>query len=144
MSQHCTVECSLKTNCEPCRMHRIPKTVVSERRRVEGDTSVMTYTGHRVQQTLIRCHFSPLDTTGQKYLLTGSADGRVVIYDLLSGDIVKELSAHKACVRDVSWHPSNLDLVSSSWDGSVVRWTCQDFDSVEEDECPHRRKKKKS
>ena len=129
-------------NCS--RMHRIPKTVVSSRRKVEGDTSVMTYSGHRVQQTLIRCQFSPLETTGQKYLVTGSADGRVVIYDLLSGEIVKELSAHKACVRDVSWHPTDLSLVSSSWDGSVVRWTCRDYDSVEEDECPHRRKKMKS
>ena len=97
----------------------------------------MTYTGHRVQQTLIRCHFSPLATTG-------SADGRVVIYDLLSGEIVKELRAQKACVRDVSWHPRNLELVSSSWDGSVVRWTCQDYDSVEEDECQHQTKNKKS
>jgi len=26
-------------------------------------------------------------------------------------------------VRDVSWHGEQLDLVSSSWDGAVVRWS---------------------
>ena len=37
-------------------------------------------------------------------------------------------------MRDVSWHPTNLDLVSSSWDGSVVKWTCRDHDRVEEED----------
>ena len=101
---------------------------------MEGDTSVMTYTGHKVLQTLIRCHFSPMYSTGQKYIYTGSADGKVIIYDLLTGEVVKELGAQQGCVRDVSWHPNNLDLISSSWDGSVVRWTCRDYDCVEEDE----------
>ncbi|GAA5892470.1 uncharacterized protein JCM6883_007368 [Sporobolomyces salmoneus] len=46
------------------------------------DTSVMTYRGHSVVSTLIRCHFSPLSTTGQRYLYTGSADGKIHIYSL--------------------------------------------------------------
>ena len=112
----------------------MPKSVSRRRVSVEGDTSVMTYTGHRVLQTLIRCHFSPLNTTGQKYVYTGSADGKVFIYDLLTGEVVKELGGHQGCVRDVSWHPTNLDLVSSSWDGSVVKWTCRDHDCVEEED----------
>lgn len=37
----------------------------------------MTYKGHRVLQTLIRCHFSPAETTGAQYLYSGSADGRI-------------------------------------------------------------------
>jgi DDB1- and CUL4-associated factor 11 len=37
----------------------------------------MTYRGHSVLRTLIRCHFSPLETTGQQYLYSGSADGRI-------------------------------------------------------------------
>jgi WD repeat-containing protein 23 len=41
------------------------------------DCSVMTYKGHRVLQTLIRCHFSPTETTGAQYLYSGSADGRI-------------------------------------------------------------------
>lgn len=41
------------------------------------DCSVMTYRGHAVLRTLIRCHFSPEATTGQKYIFSASADGRI-------------------------------------------------------------------
>jgi WD repeat-containing protein 23 len=41
-----------------------------------NDSSVMTYRGHKVLRTLIRCHFSPPSNTGQRYIYTGSADGR--------------------------------------------------------------------
>ena len=41
------------------------------------DCSVMTYRGHAVLQTLIRCHFSPSETTGGRYIYSGSADGRI-------------------------------------------------------------------
>lgn len=36
------------------------------------------------------------------------------VYDLLNGHIVKKLTNHKACVRDVSWHPFEEKIVSSS------------------------------
>lgn len=42
----------------------------------------MTYTGHSVLRTLIRCHFSPLATTSQQYVYSGSSDGRVHIWSL--------------------------------------------------------------
>ncbi|PIO41070.1 hypothetical protein AB205_0053890 [Aquarana catesbeiana] len=74
----------------------------------------MTYRGHGVLHTLIRCHFSPAYSTGQQYVYSGCSTGRVVIYDLLTGQIVKKLANHKACVRDVSWHPCDTRLVSSS------------------------------
>jgi WD repeat-containing protein 23 len=37
----------------------------------------MTYTGHTVMRTLIRAHFSPAETTGQRYIYSGSTDGRI-------------------------------------------------------------------
>jgi hypothetical protein len=37
----------------------------------------MTYRGHAVLRTLIRCHFSPAETTGGQYIYSGSADGRI-------------------------------------------------------------------
>ena len=40
------------------------------------DSSVMTYRGHKVLRTLIRCHFSPPSNTSQRYIYTGSSDGR--------------------------------------------------------------------
>lgn len=37
----------------------------------------MTYRGHAVLRTLIRCHFSPAETTGGQYIYSGSADGKI-------------------------------------------------------------------
>lgn len=59
------------------------------------DCSVMTYRGHAVLKTLIRCHFSPEATTGQKYIYSGSADGRIHIWSL-DGQIVEVLDRNKA------------------------------------------------
>lgn len=46
------------------------------------DCSVVTYRGHSVLQTLIRCHFSPPGSTNSRYVYTGSQDGKVYIYNL--------------------------------------------------------------
>lgn len=59
------------------------------------DCSVMTYRGHAVLKTLIRCHFSPAVTTGQKYVYSGSADGRIHIWSL-DGRVVQVLDRSKA------------------------------------------------
>ncbi|KAJ6880093.1 LEC14B protein isoform X1 [Populus alba x Populus x berolinensis] len=86
------------------------------------DQSVATYKGHSVLRTLIRCYFSPAYSTGQKYIYTGSHDSCVYIYDLVTGELVALLQHHKSPVRDCSWHPYYPMLVSSSWDGDVVKW----------------------
>lgn len=52
--------------------------------------SVTTYRGHSVLRTLIRCHFSPVATTNQRYVYSGSSDGRIHIYSL-DGPIVQVL-----------------------------------------------------
>lgn len=68
------------------------------------DCSVMTYRayarvertdqpgGHSVLRTLIRCHFSPASTTGQKYIYSGGADGRILVraqvLSVLTADMV--------------------------------------------------------
>ena len=45
--------------------------------KVIDDSSLMTYRGHTVLQTLIRCRFSPAHTTAQRYIYTGCATGSV-------------------------------------------------------------------
>ncbi|CAA2994022.1 LEC14B [Olea europaea subsp. europaea] len=86
------------------------------------DQSIATYKGHSVLRTLIRCYFSPEYSTGQKYIYTGSHDSCIYIYDLVTGAQVAKLQHHKSTVRDCSWHPTYPMLVSSSWDGDVVKW----------------------
>ncbi|KAI8583171.1 hypothetical protein K450DRAFT_169962, partial [Umbelopsis ramanniana AG] len=100
------------------------------------DSSVMTYRGHKVLRTLIRCHFSPPSNTGQRYIYSGSADGRAHIYNL-DGSVNQILDASEIigqsryrqrrsysytfgydatpCTRDVSWHPYLPNIISSSW-----------------------------
>jgi WD repeat-containing protein 23 len=51
------------------------------------DCSVMTYRGHAVLRTLIRCHFSPIETTGGQYLYSGSADGRIHVCVDVTADV---------------------------------------------------------
>lgn len=90
--------------------------------RVKGDVSVKTYRGHSLLRCLSRAHFSPLETTAQQYIYTGSADGCVYVYDLHSGKLVRKLDGHSDIVRDVSWHPTRPFIISSSWDCTVKCW----------------------
>lgn len=60
------------------RWQKVPKALTNPKKQVEGDTSIMTYSGHSVLQTLCRCHFSPSETTGQRFIYAGCAAGRVV------------------------------------------------------------------
>lgn len=100
------------------------------------DCSLVTYRGHSVLKTLIRCHFSPPGSTNSSYVYSGSEDGGVYVYNLdatLAAKLdVNETTrnsrprnsdaymrsyaydddgdggsaAWKTCVRDVSWHPN--------------------------------------
>jgi len=93
--------------------------------RGKSDQSIMTYRSHRVLETLIRCYWSPAHTTGQRYIYTGSHDGSVYIYDVLTGAVMAHLAGrHEAVVRDCSWHPNRSCplLISSAWDATAIRW----------------------
>ncbi|XP_017779028.1 PREDICTED: DDB1- and CUL4-associated factor 11 [Nicrophorus vespilloides] len=104
------------------RWQGVPKRLYNTKDRLDGDTSVMTYRGHIITRTLVRCKFSPVETTGQRFIYTGCGGGRLVIYDALTGKIKMDEREHTSCVRDVSWHPSKNEILTSSWDGSVGRW----------------------
>lgn len=104
-----------------------------------SDLSVATYTGHSVLRTLIRCYFSPSYSTGQKYIYSGSNDGSVYIYDVVSGTQVARLQHHTSTVRDCNWHPYNPTLVSCSWDGILARWEFPRDNKVPEAKKPRRR-----
>ena len=46
-------------------------------RKLKCDRSVMTYSGHHVQQTLIRARFSPYESTASRFIYTGDNFGHV-------------------------------------------------------------------
>ncbi|KAI0931267.1 hypothetical protein AcW1_001283 [Taiwanofungus camphoratus] len=110
------------------------------------DCSVMQYTGHEVLRTLIRCHFSPAETTGQQYIYSGGSDGRIHIWSL-DGKVAQVLDRSETlpmsfdpsgpepqglhggrrtriCVRDVSWHSEQPVLMSAGWLGG--RWSSRE------------------
>jgi DDB1- and CUL4-associated factor 11 len=68
-----------------------------------------------------------METTGQRYIYSGSKDGKLRIYDLLTGTEAMMLSSKKAdtVARDVSWHPTYPVIASTSFEGDINTWTLQ-------------------
>ena len=128
------------------------------------DCSLVTFRGHSVLKTLIRCHFSPPGSTDSRYVYTGSEDGSVYVYNL-DATIAGKIDVRKAtlstrphgpqdydfdafddgdhgtwrtCVRDASWHPNAPIVAATSWNGySLNQGTCSVHswnDGVEVDE----------
>ena len=100
------------------------------------DSSVRTFIGHSVLATLIRCDFSPQETTGQRYVYTGSADGQVYIYELENPEKVKKLTVNNKAfqesnsdayrpIRDISWHPKYPLIIATSFSGNLLGWKCR-------------------
>ncbi|OAL56614.1 WD40 repeat-like protein [Pyrenochaeta sp. DS3sAY3a] len=116
------------------------------------DCSIVTFRGHKVLKTLIRCHFSPPGSTDSRYVYSGSYDGSVYIWNMdatLAGK-VNVLKATKnsrprdpellaetydywgrnggswmTCVRDASWHPNAPMIAATSWNGwGTSQGTC--------------------
>ncbi|TNM96352.1 hypothetical protein fugu_016013 [Takifugu bimaculatus] len=75
------------------RWQQVPQRAL-KKHKLTGDTSVMTYRGHGVLHTLIRCRFSPEFSTGQRFIYSGCSTGKIVIYDVLTGAVVSKLSGH--------------------------------------------------
>lgn len=59
-------------------------------------------------------------TPDGKMVVTGSDDGRVRLWDSMSGDIIRELSAHAAKINDVCIDLTGKLVASASDDGSVI------------------------
>lgn len=100
-----------------------------------NDNSVVTFRGHDVLSTLIRCHFSPPNSSNRRYVYSGSSTGKVFIWNM-DATIAGEIDVQKAtqntrpfssetasnmyyddddgesapqwrtCVRDASWSPN--------------------------------------
>ncbi|KAI7356090.1 hypothetical protein D0864_04504 [Hortaea werneckii] len=110
----------------------------------QHDCSLVTFRGHRVLKTLIRCHFSPPGSTDGRYIYSGSHDGKIYVWNLdgtQASEPINVLAATKnsrpadderfvdrydyygrggvwkTIVRDCSWHPSAPVIAATSWNG---------------------------
>jgi WD repeat-containing protein 23 len=77
------------------------------------DCSIKTFRGHKIQRTLIRCFFSPLDN----FVYTGSADGKVHIFGI-NDDSVHVIRSG-GLVRDLCWHPYDPSLLIAPWGSNM-------------------------
>jgi WD repeat-containing protein 23 len=100
------------------------------------DCSLVTFRGHTVEKTLIRCHFSPQGSSDGRYIYSGSQDGKVYIWNLDATlkrtiDVAASTrylrarrrepldpywggSGHfRTIVRDASWHPA-IPMIAGS------------------------------
>ncbi|RMX68220.1 hypothetical protein KXD40_005497 [Peronospora effusa] len=78
-----------------------------------------------VIETLIRCYFSPLHSTAQKYIYTGSANDHI--------DLVKAFTMKPSgLTRDVRWHPFEPTIIPPDFKGKL----CVRQRQNEEDKLP--------
>uniref|UniRef100_A0A1A9VMR6 WD_REPEATS_REGION domain-containing protein n=1 Tax=Glossina austeni TaxID=7395 RepID=A0A1A9VMR6_GLOAU len=73
-------------------------------------------------KALLRAKFSPRLPrlqTGQRYIYTGCSTGRIIVYDVLTGNIKEAIVSHRNVVSNLDWHPHLSEIVSASWDGHV-------------------------
>lgn len=119
------------------------------------DNSVVTFRGHKVQGTLIRCHFSPAGSTDSRYVYSGSQDGKVYVWNMDATlkstiDVAKATGqatrrhggggGRRGCVREPYWHPNAPVIAASSWGGfdrsygsvSVHSWNENTEDDVDD------------
>lgn len=82
------------------------------------DESMQTYTSHQVEGTLIRCNFSPRETTGQQYIYSGSWTGAVCIWHI-DGYLVSKMRRGD---RVPESHDNSLTM-SDQASGSVMNNT---------------------
>jgi WD40 repeat protein len=73
---------------------------------------------------------SVFDPTG-KLVATASRDNHVRVYDL-DGNLVRRFDGHKADVISVEWAATGDELITSSDDGTVKRWSLSTGDMVED------------
>lgn len=86
------------------------------------DNSISSFYGHKVLRTLIRCHFSPESMTNCRYVYTGSACGRVFIWDIFTGQAVAEYFVnHRNIVRDCVWHPFEPAIIVTNLEGMIYK-----------------------
>ncbi|KAI9102547.1 WD40-repeat-containing domain protein [Phlyctochytrium arcticum] len=77
------------------------------------------YKGHKNNSYRLISTLSYTDA----HVVSGSEDGRICIWDLVEGDLVKSIAAHERAVTCVAYHPREHRMCSGSVDGKVKVWS---------------------
>lgn len=78
-----------------------------------------TFRGHQQEKYHVESVFS----ADESFVVSGSEDSKIYMWDLVSGKIVSSLSNHTGPVVSLSMHPKkNSVLLSASADGTIKLW----------------------
>ncbi|KAF3771233.1 WD domain protein [Cryphonectria parasitica EP155] len=80
--------------------------------------TVQKYTGHRGGDYTIR---SDLGGANESFVISGSEDGAVFIWHMLSGNFVEKLEAHRPRCNAVDWSPTDPCLWASAGDDAKIK-----------------------
>ena len=80
-----------------------------------------TYTGHKNEKYCIFANFS---VTGGKWIVSGSEDSQVYIWNLQTKEIVQKLNGHTDVVLSTACHPTENIIASASLenDKTIKLW----------------------
>ncbi|PVU95873.1 hypothetical protein BB561_001565 [Smittium simulii] len=90
----------------------------------DGHARIWTLSGelHKVldghNAPIVAVKWSP----SSKFLLTGSLDGTVIVWDTESGKIISKFAAHKGSVLEVAWRCDNI-FATCSTDSCIAIWS---------------------
>eukprot|EP01126_Amoeba_proteus_P048358 TRINITY_DN5586_c0_g2_i4.p1 TRINITY_DN5586_c0_g2~~TRINITY_DN5586_c0_g2_i4.p1 ORF type:complete len:481 (-),score=152.33 TRINITY_DN5586_c0_g2_i4:132-1574(-) len=94
---------------------------------------VRTYTGHVFDDY---CLFASFSLTGNKSIISGSADGTVCIWDIGSSELLQKLEGHTDVVVAVAAHPTENLIASGALDGdkTVRLWRLTEMEEEQKDQ----------
>ena len=80
-----------------------------------------TYTGHKNEKY---CVFANFSVTGGKWIVSGSEDNMVYIWNLQTKEIVQKLTGHTDVVLSTACHPTENIIASASLesDKTIKLW----------------------
>eukprot|EP00051_Salpingoeca_urceolata_P010550 m.129251 g.129251 ORF g.129251 m.129251 type:complete len:309 (-) comp16754_c4_seq1:1672-2598(-) len=77
------------------------------------------YSGHKSKEFKVECCLSHNDA----YVVGGSEDGKVFIWELVEGNVVHTIDCHSIVVSSLGYHPKKPMLLTASVDGQVKVWS---------------------
>jgi mitogen-activated protein kinase organizer 1 len=64
----------------------------------------------------------PCISNNDSHIIAGSEDGKLFIWDIVEGSIVKAIDAHDKVITCVKFHPTAQSMISTSFDGTAKLW----------------------
>lgn len=79
------------------------------------------YKGHLNQAYRVASVFDE----SEEFVISGSEDGKVYMWNHVSGERVQQLSAHDGkVISGLAVHPKGFQMITCGGDGEIVLWHC--------------------